>query len=148
MRLPPAAIQARPSIGLVVGFATLILASSPLHLEGVGVPYSFGMSVTVPTLNTIIVAHQGTNNSQTEGDLADLDFSFTSPNSSLFPGIPPSVEAHNSFASVIFTAVQPGMSQSGSANVIIVGHSLGAALALLDSVYLPLHLPAGALSKA
>ena len=28
-------------------------------------------------------------------------------------------------------------------SVVVIGHSLGAALALLDSVYLPLHMPAG-----
>ena len=33
------------------------------------------------------------------------------------------------------------MSQHSTKSVTIVGHSLGAALALLDSVYLPLHLP-------
>ncbi|KIM56323.1 hypothetical protein SCLCIDRAFT_1220492 [Scleroderma citrinum Foug A] len=33
------------------------------------------------------------------------------------------------------------MSQYGSTSVTIVGHSLGAAISLLDSIYLPLHLP-------
>ncbi|KAF8552576.1 hypothetical protein OG21DRAFT_1486081 [Imleria badia] len=31
----------------------------------------------------------------------------------------------------------------GNAPVTVVGHSLGAAISLLDGVYLPLHLPAG-----
>ena len=35
------------------------------------------------------------------------------------------------------------MSRHSTKSVTIVGHSLGAALALLDAVYLPLHLPAG-----
>lgn len=39
------------------------------------------------------------------------------------------------------------MEDYGSASVTIVGHSLGAALALIDSVYLPLHLPAGTTFK-
>ena len=30
-----------------------------------------------------------------------------------------------------------------ASSVVVMGHSLGAAVALLDSVYLPLHLPAG-----
>lgn len=32
---------------------------------------------------------------------------------------------------------------TGSTKVVLTGHSLGAAIALLDAVYLPLHLPSG-----
>ncbi len=35
------------------------------------------------------------------------------------------------------------LTQHGASSVAVTGHSLGAALALLDAVYLPLHLPAG-----
>lgn len=35
------------------------------------------------------------------------------------------------------------MTATGSKKVVITGHSLGAAIALLDAVYLPLHLPPG-----
>lgn len=45
-------------------------------------------------------------------------------------------------AAPILKAVQDLQSSTGSKKVLIVGHSLGAAIALLDSVYLPLHLPA------
>ncbi|EIW75197.1 alpha beta-hydrolase [Coniophora puteana RWD-64-598 SS2] len=39
------------------------------------------------------------------------------------------------------------MSQYSATAVTLVGHSLGAALSLLDSVYLPLHLPSGTTFK-
>lgn len=35
------------------------------------------------------------------------------------------------------------MAATGATKVFITGHSLGAAIALLDAVYLPLHLPTG-----
>lgn len=38
-------------------------------------------------------------------------------------------------------AVTAVLAKTGSTKVLIVGHSLGAAIALLDAVYLPLHLP-------
>lgn len=41
----------------------------------------------------------------------------------------------------MLSAVQSALSQSGFSTVTTVGHSLGAALALLDGVYLPLNLP-------
>lgn len=44
-------------------------------------------------------------------------------------------------APTILTAVQALIKQHNASSVVLVGHSLGAALALLDAVYLPLHLP-------
>lgn len=44
-------------------------------------------------------------------------------------------------ANDILTAVQTTMSTHGTSSVALVGHSLGAALSLLDSAFLPLHLP-------
>jgi hypothetical protein len=44
---------------------------------------------------------------------------------------------------VILAAVLALLGQHSSSSVVVTGHSLGAALALLDSVYLSLHLPAG-----
>ena len=40
----------------------------------------------------------------------------------------------------ILSAVQTTISKFGAKKVTIVGHSLGAAISLLDSVYLPLHI--------
>jgi len=63
---------------------------------------------------------------------------------------PPSViiltrPKHNAFrtAPTILAAVQALLNQHNASSVVLTGHSLGAALALLDSVYLPLHLPPG-----
>jgi predicted lipase len=44
-------------------------------------------------------------------------------------------------AAKVFFAVKRAIVESGYHNVTIVGHSLGAALALLDSVYLPIFIP-------
>lgn len=46
-----------------------------------------------------------------------------------------------SSASDVLSAVEKTLSAHGTNSVTLVGHSLGAALALLDSVFLPLHLP-------
>jgi hypothetical protein len=46
-------------------------------------------------------------------------------------------------AAPILTAVQSGLAAQPSASVTLVGHSLGGAIALLDSVSLPLNLPTG-----
>ncbi|EIW87351.1 lipase [Coniophora puteana RWD-64-598 SS2] len=104
-----------------------------------------------PALNEIIVAHQGTNPSKFESLLTDGEFVLEqlNDNSILFPGLPDSIETHDGFkkaqadtAADVLAAVQEGMSQYSTNAVTLVGHSLGAAIALIDSVYLPLHLPA------
>ena len=46
-------------------------------------------------------------------------------------------------APIILAAVLALLEEHSASSVAVTGHSLGAALALLDSVYLPLHLPAG-----
>ncbi|KAF8704510.1 hypothetical protein AX14_013931 [Amanita brunnescens Koide BX004] len=100
-----------------------------------------------PSLSTVIVAHQGTNPSEIEAIATDAKAFQENLDSSLFPGISSSVEVHSGFADEqaqtatnVLSAVQSTISAHGATRVTIVGHSLGAAIALLDSVYLPLHV--------
>ncbi|KAK2462712.1 hypothetical protein APHAL10511_005230 [Amanita phalloides] len=100
-----------------------------------------------PSLNSVIVAHQGTNTSEIEAIATDADAFLENLDSTLFPGISSSVECHSGFsneqaktATNVLSAVQTALSTHGAGRVTVVGHSLGAAIALLDGVYLPLHL--------
>ncbi|KAG7094313.1 hypothetical protein E1B28_007915 [Marasmius oreades] len=101
-----------------------------------------------PTLATVIVGHQGTDFSKLDAILTDANFFLENLNPSLFPGVPSSVQVHNGFAdehaktaTQVLTAVQQALSANSANQVTVVGHSLGAALALLDAVYLRLQLP-------
>ncbi|KAG2033813.1 Alpha/Beta hydrolase protein [Suillus americanus] len=103
-----------------------------------------------PNLDTVIVSHQGTNPSEIMPLITDADFFLTTLDSTLFPGISSDIEVHNGFkdaqastATDVLAAVESAMSTYGATSVTMVGHSLGAAITLLDSVYLPLWLPAG-----
>lgn len=103
-----------------------------------------------PNLDTVIVSHQGTDPSEIMPLITDADFFLTSLDSTLFPGISSDIEVHNGFldaqtstATDVLAAVESTMSTYGTTSVTMVGHSLGAAITLLDSVYLPLWLPAG-----
>jgi hypothetical protein len=100
-----------------------------------------------PSQASVIVAHQGTDTSQIEADLTDANAILGNLNSGLFPGVPSSVEAHEGFAneqaktaSAILSAVQTTISAHSAKKVTVVGHSLGCAIALLDGLYLPLHV--------
>ncbi|KAF5379409.1 hypothetical protein D9615_006490 [Tricholomella constricta] len=103
-----------------------------------------------PTLRTVIVGYQGTDASKIIPLVTDADFFLTPLRSTLFPGLSSSIEVHDGFgdaqarsAASVLAAVKTAMSSNGATKVTIVGHSLGGAIALITSVYLPLHLPAG-----
>jgi hypothetical protein len=122
----------------------------PLASGGDGISTRFWFVGYDPTLKEIIVSHQGTIPSQILPVVTDLDIVRTSLDPNLFPGVPSSVEVHSGFkdaqaktATEILAAVQQGMSIYQATSVTSVGHSLGAAISLLDAVYLPLHLPSG-----
>ncbi|OJA08437.1 hypothetical protein AZE42_06541 [Rhizopogon vesiculosus] len=103
-----------------------------------------------PKLDTVIVSHQGTNTSEILPLITDLDILKAGLGSTLFPGISSNIEVHNGFrdaqastATDVLAAVKSAMSTHRATSVTMVGHSLGAAITLLDSVYLPLWLPKG-----
>ncbi|OBZ72588.1 Lipase [Grifola frondosa] len=101
-----------------------------------------------PTLDEVIVSHQGTDTSQIIPVLTDADIIMTPLESTLFPGISSSIEVHSGFAGSqsrsapnVLSAVKTALSEFKATKVTVTGHSLGAALGLLDAVFLPLHLP-------
>ncbi|EKM50554.1 uncharacterized protein PHACADRAFT_213468 [Phanerochaete carnosa HHB-10118-sp] len=96
-----------------------------------------------PSLKTVIISHQGTKFDEIEPVLTDVDIVMTTLRPSLFPGISPLVEVHSGFADAqskaarqVLAAVQTSLSLYGAKQVTMVG----AAIALLDSVFLPKHI--------
>ncbi|TBU36393.1 alpha/beta-hydrolase [Dichomitus squalens] len=120
----------------------------PVNSGGDGNETQFWYVGYDPTLNVVIVGHQGTDGSQIAPPLIDLDIPLVPLDDELFPGVDPSVRVHQGFAGTqsrsapgVIAAVEEALSLYPTRNVTVVGHSLGAAIALLDAVYLPLHLP-------
>jgi len=100
------------------------------------------------TQNTVVVAHQGTDPTQLVADLTDVDILMANPDPTLFPGLSSSIEVHQGFAdehaktaTTILAEVKRLLSQYGANSVTLVGHSLGGALAELDTLYMKLNLP-------
>ncbi|KAF8797570.1 lipase class 3 family protein [Phlegmacium glaucopus] len=100
-----------------------------------------------PSQGTVIVAHQGTDVSEFQAGATDANAFLESLDPTLFPGVSPSVEVHSGFANEqaktateILSAVKTAIAAHGATKVTIVGHSLGAAIAVLDGVYLSLHI--------
>ncbi|KLO06124.1 lipase [Schizopora paradoxa] len=105
-----------------------------------------------PTLNTVVVAHQGTNPSSILSLLDDADILLTPLDSTIFPKavFPDTIQVHQGFAEdhartavPIFYAVANALvaHMDSSPSVTVVGHSLGAALSLLDAVMFVSHFP-------
>jgi len=103
-----------------------------------------------PSEATVVVAHQGTNPYQLAANATDLNAFFTQLDTSRFPRISSDspIRVHKGFANeqaktapAILSAVQTTIKDRGANSVTVVGHSLGAALALLDTVYLSQNIP-------
>ncbi|RDB18565.1 Lipase [Hypsizygus marmoreus] len=80
--------------------------------------------------------------------ITDADSFLDTLDQDLFPGIGTDIEVHNGFAEAhaetansVLDAVKTALETSGFNQVTLVGHSLGAAPALLDVLFLPFHLP-------
>ncbi|KAK7029439.1 hypothetical protein VNI00_014571 [Paramarasmius palmivorus] len=120
----------------------------PIASGGNGASVQFWYVGFSPSLSSVIVAHQGTDATEIEALCTDARFFPRSLSSSLFPGISSSVKVHSGFADVqektaaeILAAVKKAMADNNTNKITTVGHSLGAALALIDAVYLRVQLP-------
>ncbi|KAI0699167.1 alpha/beta-hydrolase [Cerioporus squamosus] len=96
----------------------------------------------------IVVAHEGTDPTQFLSDLTDVNLFTKSLDTTLFPGVPSSVQVHGGFAdehaktaAPILAEVKSLLATTGYTNVFLVGHSLGGALAELDAMFMTLNLP-------
>ncbi|KZW02189.1 lipase class 3 family protein [Exidia glandulosa HHB12029] len=103
-----------------------------------------------PPLDSIVVAHQGTNPDKILPVVVDADAFLEDLDPEMFPGLPDGVKAHQGFqdahaltASDVKTAVLDTMSQFNTSNIVLSSHSLGAAISMLDALYLKLNLPEG-----
>lgn len=101
-----------------------------------------------PTSNSVVVVHQGTDPSNIESILVDADFIPDPLDPEIFPGLPSDIKVHGGFQDAharstpqILQAVQNELTTRNTNSVLVVGHSLGGALALLDGVFLGLELP-------
>ncbi|KAI0372183.1 alpha/beta-hydrolase [Pilatotrama ljubarskyi] len=108
-----------------------------------------------PQQNSVVVAHEGTDPLQLESDLTDINFFLDNLDTALFPGMKSDVQVHNGFAAAhaktantILTEVKRLISQKGAKQVIVIGHSLGGALAELDSLFFTMQLPSSIHIKA
>lgn len=129
-------------------------AFKPVASGGDGGSVQFWYVGYDPILDTVIVGHQGSDFSMIATLLTDVNAILGPLDSSLFPGVPDSVEVHEGFrdeqektATQIRQAVLQALPSSSSNTVTLVGHSLGAALALLDGLYLRLNLPGTTIVK-
>ncbi|KAI0061473.1 alpha/beta-hydrolase [Artomyces pyxidatus] len=103
-----------------------------------------------PTTGSVVVAHEGTDPTELLSDLTDADILKEGLDPTLFPGAPSGVLVHSGFAdehkksaTQILTEVKRLLALHSSTSVNLIGHSLGGALAELDSLFMKLNLPTG-----
>lgn len=101
-----------------------------------------------PQSQSIVVVHEGTDPADLLSVLNDIEFSQVNLNSTLFPNAGNDTLVHDGFqdtqgrtADTILSTVQSALASTGYKNVLVTGHSLGAAVASLDAVMLKMALP-------
>ncbi|KAJ3733896.1 alpha/beta-hydrolase [Lentinula guzmanii] len=104
-----------------------------------------------PSLGAVIVAHQAS--AILFSDLTDADILLATPSTALFPGISSSVEVHSGFlnkhaltANVILAKVKSIMNSKVTNNIVAIGHSLGGALAEIDTIFFRFNIPSASIS--
>ncbi|KAI9430503.1 Alpha/Beta hydrolase protein [Lactarius psammicola] len=96
---------------------------------------------------SIVVAHQGTDPTKLHSILNVVRLFQEGLNTTLFPNAGGDVKAHKGSActqgrtaDTILSTVKSGLQNTTSRNVLVTGHSLGAAIAILDALMLRQHL--------
>ncbi|KAH7874076.1 alpha/beta-hydrolase [Lentinula edodes] len=96
-----------------------------------------------PSTNTIVVAHQGTNSKNVLSILNDVNILHVGLDKSIFKQSAKKVEVHEGFqntfrhtSTIVLTEVKKALIQYKSQSVLLTGHSLGAAVAVLDAIML------------
>jgi len=100
-----------------------------------------------PTTQSIVVAHQGTDSSKILSIANDVKVLLKPLDRKLFPGVSSSIKTHEGFAETfgrtatqILGNVTAALKSKGVNKVEVHGHSLGAAIAMMDAVFLRQHL--------
>ncbi|CAE6463472.1 unnamed protein product [Rhizoctonia solani] len=100
-----------------------------------------------PSQNSVVVGRQGTDLTKIEAIITDVTLLPVELSSTQFPGRPILAKAHVGFlashtrsAVDILSAVKGVLAQRNATKILVIGHSLGAALATLDGLYLQTQL--------
>lgn len=100
-----------------------------------------------PTAQSIVVAHQGTDTSNILSIANDVQILLEPLDKTLFPNVDSSIKTHDGFAKTfartapeILGNVTAALQSFGVNKVEVHGHSLGAAVAIMDAVFLKQHL--------
>jgi hypothetical protein len=118
-----------------------------LAAGGTGGEIPFYYIAHEPTSNSIVLAHQGTEASNILSIVNDAEFGLVNINSTRFPNTS-GVQVHDGFqktfertADGVLSGVKSALSSTGATNVLVTGHSLGAAISTMDALMLKINLP-------
>ncbi|KAG7441490.1 alpha/beta-hydrolase [Guyanagaster necrorhizus] len=105
-----------------------------------------------PSEDAIVVGHEGTDPTQFKSVLTDIEALHHTLDMNLFPGVSSDIYVHGGFrdaqastAREILTEVQSLIESKGTSNLVVVGHSLGGALAELDGLFFALNIPSASI---